>query len=148
MHFSMIISLFALFASIGCDKPSVSTEVLPQIVSGNGIIRGEVKFSGPTPVMNLISATEACCKTDPPLTEENTIINSNGTLRNVFVYLENAPATDGSTQPPALLDQVHCRYVPHAIGVQVGQPLRIRSSDPTMHNVHFNPQKNPAQIWR
>ena len=61
------------------------------------------------------------------------------------MYLEDAPAVDGSSQPPALLDQSRCRYVPHALGIQVNQTLRIRSSDPTMHNVHFNPDINPAK---
>jgi hypothetical protein len=36
--------------------------------------------------------------------------------------------------------------VPHVIGVQSGQTLRIRSSDGqgTLHNVKYAPQKNPA----
>jgi plastocyanin len=65
-------------------------------------------------------------------------------LANVFVYLAGVAASDGSDREPALLDQKDCRYVPHAVGVQVGQTLRVRSSDPgTLHNVHYNPDRNP-----
>ena len=76
--------------------------------------------------------------------EEKVVVNENGTLANVFVYLAGVPASDGSDREPAVLDQVDCRYVPHAIGVQVGQMLRIRSSDPTMHNVHYDSDSNGA----
>ncbi|HMB96736.1 MAG TPA: hypothetical protein VKK61_11905, partial [Tepidisphaeraceae bacterium] len=141
-------ALLMLFALIGCDKSSqahVSTAALPRVLHGNGIIYGEVKFIGAAPPMKTFTSTESCCQTDSPLAEETVIVNPNNTLRNVFVYLDDAPQTDGSQQPPALLDQVHCQYVPHVLGVQVGQTLTIRSSDPTMHNVHFNPQKNPAR---
>jgi plastocyanin len=114
-------------------------------MQGRGTLRGIVRFAGTAPQMKPITVSaEACCKTIPPLAEETAIVNPNGTLRNVFVYLEGAPQTDGTSLPAALLDQEHCRYTPHVLAVQVGQPLRIRSSDPTMHNVHFNPQYNQA----
>jgi hypothetical protein len=42
---------------------------------------------------------------------------------------------------------VDCRYVPHVLGVQADQPLVVRSSDPTLHNVHYNPKRNaPANF--
>jgi plastocyanin len=140
------ISLLALFALAACDKSSHANVAAPaQAIAGNGIIRGEVKFIGIAPEMKPITTTEACCKTDPPLAEENIVVNSNNTLRNVFVYLQDAPPSDGAAQPAVLLDQVHCKYIPHAIALQVGQTLRIRSSDPTMHNVHLMSEKNPAK---
>jgi plastocyanin len=77
--------------------------------------------------------------------DESAVVNDNGTLQHVFVYLEDAPATgDGARRQPALLDQVNCRYVPHALGVQAGQTLRVRSSDATLHNVHALSQANRA----
>ena len=42
-----------------------------------------------------------------------------------------------------VLDQVNCRYVPHLAVVQVGQPLVIKSSDKTLHNVHGLKGANP-----
>src|SRR6185295_3348805 len=33
-------------------------------------------------------------------------------------------------------------YLPHVVGIQVGQPLEILNSDPTLHNVHAIPKQN------
>jgi hypothetical protein len=144
-----ILSSLILLACASCDRASSAsaTPVYPKSVPGNGVIRGSIKFVGAAPVMKTIAATEACCKTDPPIAEQSVIVNPNGTLRNVFVYLEGAPRLDGSDVPPALLDQEHCVFVPHAMGVQLGQVLRLRSSDPTMHNVHAIPSVNNARNY-
>lgn len=70
-------------------------------------------------------------------------VNPNGTLQNVFVYIEDVP---GNFPPPpaAELAQTGCMYQPHVLGVMVGQELRIASSDPTTHNVHFMSKINKA----
>jgi plastocyanin len=49
-----------------------------------------------------------------------------------------APAT------PVVLDQKACWYSPNLIGLQVGQPLEVRNSDETLHNVHAWPRKPRA----
>ena len=56
--------------------------------------------------------------------------------------MKGGPRFSGASRDAALLDQKDCQYVPHVLGVQIGQPLEIRSSDPTMHNVHFVPDNN------
>ena len=47
------------------------------------------------------------------------------------VRLRRRPAArvNGQSLTSPLLDQVDCRYTPHVVGVCVGQPLRIRTSD-------------------
>jgi hypothetical protein len=133
---------------LGCDEsaPLASAPTtLPQTVAGNGVIAGSVRFVGEAPKMRTFIANEPCCSGDPPIVEETVVVNSNGTLANVMLWLENAPRTDGSAKVPAVLDQVRCRYVPHVQAMQVGQTLRVRSSDPTMHNVHYVPDHNRAR---
>ncbi|NBV50440.1 hypothetical protein EBR78_04370 [bacterium] len=62
-------------------------------------------------------------------------------LQNAFVYVKGAPA-GGTPGPAATIDQKGCVYAPHAVGVLVGQPLKIMNSDPTMHNVNAKSGKS------
>jgi hypothetical protein len=139
--------LLAGIALFGCDVASEATESTaapPRVISGTGVIRGTVKFTGTAPAMRTIHVP--CNDGHKEVVEESVVVNDNGTLRNVFVYLEDAPpsAVPADAKAPPLLDQVDCRYVPHAIGVQVGQELLVRSSDPTLHNVHALASANRA----
>ena len=88
--------------------------------------------------------TSICHAGAPKLTAEETVlVGAGGGLKNVFLHLEGAPKSAGPNEP-AVLDQVHCRYVPHVLGVTAGQRLVVKSSDATMHNVHLIADKNPA----
>src|SRR5438552_1054271 len=78
-------------------------------------------------------------------TEETVIVNPNGTLANVFVYVKSglpetykAPAPAGAVT----LDQDGCRYHPHVLGILVGQPLEIKNSDGILHNIKAKGTKN------
>src|SRR5205085_11643115 len=78
-----------------------------------------------------------------PALAESLIVNTNGTLRNVFVYVKEVAGAYAPPKAPILLDQRACRYEPHVFGIQVGQPLWIRNSDRTTHNIHALPSSNP-----
>jgi plastocyanin len=125
-----------------CDRSAVPRR-RPATVYGSGTIRGMVKFIGTPPPREEIP-NKPCHEGAGPLKDETVVVNENGTLANVFVYLANAPASDGSGRETNVLDQKDCHYVPHAVGVQVGQKLTVKSSDAgMMHNVHYSPDKNP-----
>jgi hypothetical protein len=90
---------------------------------------------------------EAACKNKYPAppTAETVVVNANGTLANVFVYVK-AGLPAGATYPapstPVELDQSGCRYHPHVFGLRVGQPLNIKNSDPVLHNIKAKAVKN------
>ena len=134
---------------IGCDNDVSSakrSDVAPprvQVKTGHGVVRGVVKFDGVPPKMATI-ANQPCHTGAPELEEETVIVGDGGAMMNVFVYVEGAGSGDGSQRQPATLDQVHCRYVPHVVGVQVAQPLVVRSSDDTLHNVRYAPDRGAA----
>src|ERR1043166_8912501 len=65
-------------------------------------ITGSVKFTGTKPVMAKIDMSdEPVCKAkyQAPPTKEDVVVNTNGTLANVFVYVK-AGLPAGDTAPP------------------------------------------------
>jgi plastocyanin len=132
---------------LGCDsgEKSAPPAELPQAPTGSGVVRGVVKFAGPPPEMRQIE-NQGCHTAAEPIFDETIVVNPGGTLKNVIVSIEGLEGGpfDGSGRAEAVLDQVHCAFVPHVVAVQIRQPLRIGSSDPTVHNVHYVPSKNAA----
>lgn len=71
--------------------------------------------------------------------------NVDGTVRNVFVFVRKGLEGRRFEVPdePVVLDQRDFQFVPRVFGVQVGQTLRVKTSDYTIHNVHCQPFDNP-----
>jgi hypothetical protein len=113
-----------------------------------GAVTGSVKFTGAKPAMPAIDMSdEAKCKAKYPATphEEMVVVNPNGTLANVFVYVKaGLPAGYTAPKPagPVVLDQNGCRYHPHVFGMLVGQTLQIKNSDGILHNIKAKGVKN------
>jgi hypothetical protein len=107
---------------------------------GPGVITGRVEFVGtPPPRPELRVASDPNCVMDgDTILSEAVVVGPGGGLENVFVYVKDGLGDRRYAAPeePVVLDQVGCRYIPHVFGLQVGQPLRILNSDPTLHNVH------------
>lgn len=113
-----------------------------------GSISGRVVFEGERPVMPVIdmSSNPQCERQHRmPQKAETVVVNPNGTLRNVFVWIKDGLPRGRWTPPTesAKLDQVGCVYSPHVLGIMEGQPLEILNSDPVNHNVHAESRINP-----
>ena len=69
---------------------------------------------------------------------ETVVVGPGNALNHVFVYVKDGLPKRLYPVPsqPVVLDQQQCRYVPRVLGIQAGQPLTIRNSDPLLHNVH------------
>jgi plastocyanin len=118
-----------------------------------GDITGKVAFEGqaPAPARLRMDADKVCAKAHTsPVTGEEVVVNKNGTLKNVLVYVKEGLGTKKYDLPKekVVLDQIGCIYKPHVLGIMVGQELEVLNSDPTLHNVHslskLNPQFNQA----
>lgn len=113
--------------------------------SGSGSITGLVSYSGEDTDAEInMDADPVCSDMHEGGAESETIVASDGNLANVFVYVREG--VSGSYPAPAetvVLDQKGCAYAPHVSGIQTGQKLLIRNSDPTLHNVHALPVNNP-----
>lgn len=72
------------------------------------------------------------------------VADAQGRLANVVVSIRNGAAAGGgeATAEPIVLDQQNCEYTPRVIALRVNQPIVIRNSDATLHNVHVHAQNN------
>jgi plastocyanin len=112
-----------------------------------GSIAGRVVFQGDAPSMPVydMSSNPACGRQhQTPLKAETVVVNRNGTLRNVFVWIKDGLPSARWTPPAetAKLDQKGCVYEPHVLGIMQGQPLEIRNDDSVNHNVHTESRAN------
>lgn len=123
--------LLSLTACGGSDDDSARPEA-----TGAGVIRGRVILSGVIPVPRVIPGS-------PEAMDESIVPGPENGLKNVIVYLKNAPRSALANTTPVVLDQVNCVYVPHVLALQVGQTLRLKSSDKVMHDVHLKCAVNP-----
>ena len=111
-------------------------------------VTGKVSFTGEKPkVANIdMSANPACARahSGAPAKSEEVVINDNGTLKNVLVYVKSGlPDRQWPTpSTAAVLDQKGCIYTPRVVGVMTGQTLEVINSDQTLHNVHALPREN------
>jgi hypothetical protein len=121
---------------------------VPADAADSASISGKVAFEGtpPKPKKIKVDADPKCAEMhmDEPLYTQEVEVNDNGTLRNVFVYVKGGLAGKTYEPPkePVVLDQVGCHYVPHVFGIMAKQPLKIRNSDDTLHNIHALPTKS------
>jgi plastocyanin len=117
-----------------------------------GDITGKITMKGtPSPEVEIkdVVSDPNCGKIHKePIHTRFFVTDGKGGLGDVFVYLKDAKTAPAMGAP--MLDQVGCEYQPAVVGVQVGQPLKVRNSDPFMHNVHLMPlqnkEKNKAQV--
>ncbi len=135
MHrFICCIAVALLIAGCGKSDDSAAPAKRP-VAAGAGIISGQVLISAPQPERKNI-ANLVIDKKPIVVLDESVLVNTNGTLRNVIVYLKDAPPGDGGG-PPVVLDQQGFQYTPHVLALQVGQPLVVRNSDHHAHNIHL-----------
>jgi plastocyanin len=118
------------------------------VLSG-GSINGRVHLRGraPTPEPIRMGFDPVCLEVSGATPVNDTVVVSrDGFVANAFVYIEDGldrtRAFPEATEPVQLV-QRGCRFVPHVLGVRVGQPVEIVNEDPTEHNVHNLPGLNP-----
>jgi plastocyanin len=151
-----VCSALALFA--GCKgstpaAPPAATATTPPPVyfkvdpATAGVLSGTIHFTGKRPARTPIDMSEdpACVAAHhgKPY-DESVVINRNGTLANVFLYVKGG--LEGKTfeipSEPVTIDQHGCWFVPRVMGIQVGQTLKVVNSDPVTHNIHPMAQIN------
>ena len=143
----VIITFLALAVlSVGQDTLVLSSKK-PYVRTGyEATLSGTITFTGKRPKTLQIdtSADPVCDEINPDLTTE-WVVGNKRQLANVFIYVKSDTLDTYTFEQPskaAALEHKGCRYVPHVLGMRVGQPLMIFNSDPTIHNTHPTPRTN------
>jgi Polysaccharide lyase family 4, domain II len=156
----MIVGLSFLALGSACNKetPSGNNANAPsagtpyQKTGQEGTIKGVISYTGTAPAPQKIdtSADPVCAQRNPNLETEANVVKD-GKLANVFVYIKDGTTADGkkigtitfeTPSSAVTLDQNGCHYVPHVLGIQTNQMLKVTNSDPTQHNIHPQPKVN------
>ena len=154
-------SLLMVALVAGCGGGSNETNVPPpggpgapggttfDMSKANATITGKISFEGTPPPNDKIqmSADPYCAQKTAgqnPTTE--TVKVSDGGLENVIVFVSSglpAGATYATPTTPVEINQENCHYVPHVFTMMTNQPLKVKNSDMTLHNIHAWAEKNP-----
>ncbi len=152
----LILFIFSLLI-IGCGQKPAENTSIEQATSNSaasqtavqapvdpataGVLKGKVIFQGTVPPIQEISVqgNPECAVFHPggKIKSEELLV-TDGAVQNVFVYVKQG--LEGRSFPtpeaPVMIENKNCVYVPHVLGVQVGQPVNLVNSDPTLHNMH------------
>ena len=148
---TMTLGVTLLLAAVGVATNALSGAASPRAhqagaAAGQGNIAGRVNFSGKPPQLRpIVMTNDPVCASeqDGTVLPEDGRVNANGTLPNAFVYISKGGGSVPAAVAPSTtvtMTQKGCRYVPHVLGIQVGQRLEVDSEDPTTHNIHVSPK--------
>lgn len=135
-----LLCLASLALLTACTKPR--TDPLPPapltVPTGPfGWIEGKVIARGTLPPLRPHrvdgSLVKQCGAETPDL---SLVVGEGGTLQFAVVSVDDAaPTALRADFAPALLDQKGCVYRPAVVATRAGQSLKVRNSDPLLHNV-------------
>ena len=132
--------------------PAQSSSALTRVDPATAAtIRGVIHFTGraPAPVQIDMGMDPGCTISDHDSNFSQQYVVNHGGLANVYIYVKQGLEDKNFAVPttPVILDQKGCRYEPHVLALMSGQTLRILNSDPTMHNVHAQPNAPSNPQW-
>ena len=128
-------------------QPAPETPAGPVLELGASSITGNVTFDGDAPTLPALAMDaepECAAKHTGPVPAEMVVLGDGNTMGNIIVWVSDGLPAGNWAAPttPVVLDQRGCVYVPHAMGIMVGQPYRILNSDGFLHNIHTLPEIN------
>jgi hypothetical protein len=136
---------FLLLTAFACAKTPAPEGAPPKALapiadrSGSGELQGHVRFHG-TPPGDVARPSKLafpeCSRFGPAASTLR--LAADGAVADAFVWVKTGLPEGREPIPsePVVLDQRGCEFVPRVFGVQVGQPVEIRNSDPFLHNTH------------
>ena len=120
-----------------------------------GGIKGTFVLDGKAPAFNPLvpqgaNVKDAAVCAVNPVPDETIVVGAGGGLANVFIYAAKVDEKDVPAEfknapvEPVSLDNQNCRFVPHAMVIRTGQPVKLLNSDAVAHNIHTFPLRGNA----
>lgn len=111
-------------------------------LTGKIVVEGEL---GDLPDEEIDKDQGTCLADGDPPKDDNLVVGPEGGLRDVFIMMfltgdENLPIHPEYENPPEqplVLDNIRCRFAPHALFVRTNQKLVLKNSDDVGHNCHI-----------
>ncbi|HNO79469.1 MAG TPA: carboxypeptidase regulatory-like domain-containing protein [Phycisphaerae bacterium] len=123
--------------------------MIAQPVLAGGSVKAKAKFDGERPRRTVLKmdADQYCAKAnEKKVGSEEAIVSKEGMVKNVIVYVKDGLG-DAEFEVPtekAELNQQGCMYHPHVQALQAKQPMIVKNSDATLHNIHSFAEKQKA----
>lgn len=102
-----------------------------------GAIVGGVRYVDTPPKLQPVRVSKDQDYCGETLPNETYLIEANGGLKHVVVFIESAPpGTPADPQKENTLYNEGCRYTPRVMAFQKGEMLKVKSNDPKLHVPH------------
>jgi carboxypeptidase family protein len=147
-HTIAVLLTIAVFGVVGLSYSAATIQDKPtyKAMGSEATLEGTISFVGKPPKpMHIDTSADPICGTINPDPITDWVIVTDQKLANVFVYVRGESLNTYSFDAPSgdvTLEHKGCRYVPHVLGMQTQQTLKILNSDPTTHNTHPTPKNN------
>ncbi len=142
---------FQLNLDAGEEEPELGdkVEVVEKAGSDWGTLKGRIEIKGEVPDPQTFptnSRFKQKCKMKKDRTVQRVKVKDSG-VQNVFVRLKGVTKALESKLPPKtiVVDQKKCRFRPRAGLVQANGTIKVKNSDPTIHNFNYS-GSNPLGI--
>ena len=100
-----------------------------------GVVSGVVKFVGTAPKLEPIAVNknrDVCGEKKP---SEALVVGAGGGVKGSVVRIEGVTRGKKS-KGDVVIDNHHCLFVSHVSAAMTGDRVRVRNSDPVLHNTH------------
>jgi plastocyanin len=131
-----IIARLALALSLGAGSgvaPAAAYEIVA--VPDAGSVTGSVRFAGDPPRLDPVPVKKNQDFCGPSVPNEALVLGPSLGVKGSVVLIEGVK-TGKKPEGELVLDNVRCLFVPHAAAVMAGTPVKVRTSDPVLHNAH------------
>ncbi len=123
----------ALTIAFACEQRGVTPSAPPRTGGAIGSLTGFVHTDAPAlPPITLPESVHKVC--GPSIADGSLQLGEGGALANAVVWVDDAKPTPPPAEKP-LLDQRKCAYSPPVIVGHTGGKLKVKNSDPLIHNV-------------